>query len=118
MNIITFLEIFTALLVNFITGFILLSQLKIQLQSNLERYFLSQVFGLIATVTIYALYKTGLNSIFIIVPFLFLVLFKFQKVFYRIKVFAFTKIFGLQLFVGILLCMVAHYFFLLLSGKT
>jgi hypothetical protein len=111
MDLMILLAIITILLANFLLGFVLLSQLRIQLQSNLERYFLSQVFGLTAIVTIYALYKTGLNSIFIIVPFLLLVLFRFRKDFYRIKAFAFTKIFGLQLFVGISLCLVAYYFF-------
>ena len=111
MDLMILLAIITILLANFLLGFVLMSQLRIQLQSNLERYFLSQVFGLTAIVTIYALYKTGLNSIFIIVPFLLLVLFRFRKDFYRIKAFAFTKIFGLQLFVGISLCLVAYYFF-------
>ena len=111
MDLLTFLAIITILLSNFLLGFVLLSQLRIQLQSNLERYFLSQVFGLIVIVTIYALYKTSFNSVFLIVPFLFLFLFRFRKDFYKIKALSLAKIFGLQLFVGISLCLVAYYFF-------
>lgn len=111
MNLIIFLAIFTILLANFLMGFLLLSQLNLKLKSNLERYFLSQVFGLIAIVTIYALYKTSFNSVFLIVPFLFLFLFRFRRDFYKIKALSLAKIFGLQLFVGISLCLVAYYFF-------
>jgi hypothetical protein len=55
MDLMILLAIITILLANFLLGFVLMSQLRIQLQSNLERYFLSQVFGLIVIVTIYAL---------------------------------------------------------------
>lgn len=103
--------IFISLLGSLLVGFIILSQLNLKLNSNLERYFMSQVFGFIAIVTIYALYKTSFNSVFLIVPFLFLFLFRFRRDFYKIKALSFAKIFGLQLFVGISLCLVAYYFF-------
>lgn len=110
--------IFIVVLINFLAGFILLSQLSLRVTSTLEKVFLSQLLGIIITITAYALYKTAFNSVFILVPVLLLSLGRFTKKYPAINNLTVVKTIALQVFVGLLIGVIAYYFFYLFMDKA
>ncbi len=111
MSISDLLFIVVVLCMNYVIGKLILMQLSVTLTTKKESYFFSQFLGIIITVTVYAIYKTNFNSIYILVLPLLILLFRYRKGSFNINYFSDYKGLFAQLAASVFLFFLAYYFF-------